>query len=79
MTLHLETGYTSVRLQRVGAGGHMPEVPDGEPHMVIKGDRETVCGRVVRARQAGPPSRNERPCPDCIERLQEVDSADWPI
>ena len=77
MTMDLERGYTSVRLQQSGVRGRMHEIPDGEPHAVVRGARDTLCGRVVRARLPWTTvPMEEALCPDCAELAQELESAD---
>lgn len=81
MIMDLERGYTSISLHQGGlAAGRqrMYEIPDGDPHAVVRGERETLCGVLVRdqPRLPWPWGSMERPCPRCAELAQELESAD---
>lgn len=78
MSLDLEKGYTRTKLHEGGlAAGRqrMREMPDGDPHAVISGERATLCGRIVRVRMPWPPSPSfEQLCPRCASELQKLEA-----
>ena len=77
MSMDLEKGYTSASVQRSGVRERMQEIGEGEAHAVIRGDRDTLCGQLVRKRASWPPGSMEEPlCPQCAELAQELESAD---
>jgi hypothetical protein len=73
MSLDLEKGYTRIALQRSGRRVH--ELPAGGPHAVVRGERDTLCGRVVRARLSFPLGMGETLCADCAAELEKLESS----
>jgi hypothetical protein len=79
VSLDLERGYTSVRLHRGGiAAGRqrVREIPEGGPHAVVRGEREALCGVMVRQqpRLQWPVGSMEKLCPRCAEELGKLGS-----
>jgi hypothetical protein len=73
--MDLEKGYTRTRLHRGGLAARRQrqrEKPDGDPHAVISGERETLCGQVVRTRAQWPPGSMETLCSDCADELAKL-------
>lgn len=79
MSLDLEKGYTRTEISPGGiAAGRQVrrEIPAGDAHAVTRGERDTLCRRVVRMRLPWPPGSMENLCPECAEELARLESGD---
>lgn len=79
MSLDLEKGYTGTEIRQGGlAAGRQRqrEMPAGDPHAVIRGEQESLCHRMIRARLPRPPGSMETLCTECGQELAKLESAD---
>jgi hypothetical protein len=79
MSLDLEKGYTRTEIRRGGlAAGRQRqrEMPAGDPHAVVRGEGDTLCGQVVRVRLPFPLGMGETLCPECAKEMEKLESAD---
>jgi hypothetical protein len=78
VSLDLEKGYTSVKPYQGGlAAGRQRtrQIGGGNAHAVRPGERDTLCGRMVRLREGHwPPVSFETACPRCAELVQELEA-----
>jgi hypothetical protein len=79
VTMELQRGYaTTENLSSQGLRAGQPNrrkvVGGGQPHAVIRGQQESLCGKPMRMFADGVPGSLERLCPQCEGLLQD---ADW--
>jgi hypothetical protein len=77
--MDLERGYTRVTRHQGGlAAGrqHIREMPDGDPHAVVIGEREALCGATVlkQPRLPWPVGSMEKLCPRCAAELARLEA-----